>query len=835
MGQRKEPLRRAAKVGVFVASLVLALSMPGAAFAAGIASFSGQTPRQGSSTTNTKPMVSIVVYDTYGVRGIANYSMTINGQAKKVAISYFPGYGYRKFRLSYQVRSDMAPGLQKVVVNVKDLRSSRSSYAWNFTVLGGTVLDSTPPVTTSDAVLSYAGSASIHLSATDNVGGSGVAHTYYKLDGGAQAEGTTIAVSTVGSHTLEFWSVDMAGNTELHHFVSFAVTGFDITPPVTTSDAVADYIDSATLHLSATDNLGGSGVAHTYYKLDGGAQTEGSAVTVWTVGSHTLEFWSVDVAGNTELHHFVSFDVAEDAMAHIASGPCFNSQCHSSNVALIHHGLNEPGCLACHGPGITPSTDCATCHPNVGTLHDPVLSVFTANGHATKLVCSDCHDQATGRKSCGTFGCHNLWTASTITRSDGTMYTATNVNAEFDLDQASRHNVVELGGTSIGMKSKFDGSQGITLYDTAGNVVVTTWGVPTVNVFKAGVLDSKGQQMGPNSVISCVDCHSGSNLAGASGPHGSSAQWLIDPDYPADYGLAVLSHASTVTSGIKLRTSVATSTTTASLVNGGVPGTPTAVICAKCHDLYNVGTGLTGTSNRAHGSHHFDRVDGSADCISCHIAVPHGWKRPRLLLDSSVDKAPYKDPNIRGRIVSGQFVGVGLGPISAKDDHSLDASGSVPWTEAMCIACGDEHEGEANLTGAFSITTTGTIMTWMATTDPSYGIAEVDVDVDLDGVPEIEQTVDLYSATTLYQQPVLQLTGLSDTTHTIDVEWTGTKNVASTGTYISLDKFVVAKGDIEQTSNSFTLDGVWTTVTNAGASGGSFAITNDPGNDAKLR
>jgi len=73
--------------------------------------------------------------------------------------------------------------------------------------------DITPPVTTSDAQSIYAGSATINLTPDDG-GGSGVALTYYTVDGGAQQTGTTISVNTEGSHTIEFWSIDFAGNVE---------------------------------------------------------------------------------------------------------------------------------------------------------------------------------------------------------------------------------------------------------------------------------------------------------------------------------------------------------------------------------------------------------------------------------------------------------------------------------------------------------------------------------------------------------------------------------------------------------------------------------------------
>jgi thermitase len=85
--------------------------------------------------------------------------------------------------------------------------------------------DATAPQTSSDTEASYTGTATIHLTATDNVGGSGVAHTYYILDGGVRVEGTTVVVGALGPHSLEFWSVDEAANAETpHKTASFTVT-----------------------------------------------------------------------------------------------------------------------------------------------------------------------------------------------------------------------------------------------------------------------------------------------------------------------------------------------------------------------------------------------------------------------------------------------------------------------------------------------------------------------------------------------------------------------------------------------------------------------------------
>jgi hypothetical protein len=296
------------------------------------------------------------------------------------------------------------------------------------------------------------------------------------------------------------------------------------------------------------------------------------------------------------------------------------------------------------------------------------------------------------------------------------LLTGSSVESEFNTSDASRHNVSDVGfggTTAIGMKSRFDGTQGgVLLVDTAGNSVTATFPVPTANVFKAGAMDDNNLQMGPNSVISCKDCHTGMNTPVA-GPHGAaSAQWLIDPNYPAPYIMAVNSHQAD--SGIEVRTSL-TNTATASLMDASNAGSSYAVICAKCHDLWDetsVGTshptGVNNASNTAHASHHLDANNGEADCINCHIAIPHGWKRPRLLVNgytgafttdtagdhvSTADAYPYWQG--RGAInhtLAG--VNVGFGPISTGDIHSLNASGGVTWAENDCIACGD-HSGVA--------------------------------------------------------------------------------------------------------------------------------------------
>ena len=92
-------------------------------------------------------------------------------------------------------------------------------------------LDETmPPVTTSDAIASYVGTATVKLTATDG-SGRGVAYVYYSIDGkrvhlvtGSHAT-VTIAAPLTGTatHKIVFWAQDQAGNVESPKTVTLTV------------------------------------------------------------------------------------------------------------------------------------------------------------------------------------------------------------------------------------------------------------------------------------------------------------------------------------------------------------------------------------------------------------------------------------------------------------------------------------------------------------------------------------------------------------------------------------------------------------------------------------
>lgn len=351
------------------------------------------------------------------------------------------------------------------------------------------------------------------------------------------------------------------------------------------------------------------------------------------------------------------------------------------NLCLNCHGNNTVGKLATAAADVATPLGALYGHPTTDFAgrHSDTETGAGLGGAGRHAECTDCHDPHYARRTGGSAlhrvrestaggALHGVWGVRSTIATNWTTPTAddfatvridgesgdheayvcfkchsnalgveqpsgqTNIALEFNTYNYSRHNVL---GSSVGGKSSF---------------VVTgtayTWTTPTVGVFVTG--------WNWNSKLTCTDCHTGGVGGQARGPHGSSIEFLLDPAYPADWKTAGL-----IGSGSGITTDGSSATT--------------AVLCAKCHDLYD--DGVKRYSNSAHGQSSHNRASGTT-CNSCHIGIPHGWKRPRLLGYES-DPLPYavRSGHLRGVQVVG---------------HSL-SQGGANWGSGNCLTGCSSH------------------------------------------------------------------------------------------------------------------------------------------------
>lgn len=169
-------------------------------------------------------------------------------------------------------------------------------------------VDKTAPVTTSDVQDAWSNQdVQVDLKATDNL--SGVTDTFYSVNGFEYVEGTSLTVSEEGITEVSYYSVDKAGNVEEVQTVQVKI---DKTAPVTISN-VQDVWNSTDFQvdLTATDSL--SGVAQTFYSVNGSEYVEGTSFNVSEEGITEVSFYTVDVAGNKEVVQTVQVKIDKTA------------------------------------------------------------------------------------------------------------------------------------------------------------------------------------------------------------------------------------------------------------------------------------------------------------------------------------------------------------------------------------------------------------------------------------------------------------------------------------------------------------------------------------------
>jgi hypothetical protein len=142
----------------------------------------------------------------------------------------------------------------------------------------------------SNASAWYTSNVAASISSSDS--GSGVKEIHYSINMGAEqivsASTATFTLSDNGTHSISYFAVDNAGNSET---TQYATVKIDKIAPVTTLTRNAGLIT-----LSATDQH--SGVAKIKYQVNGGAVADYSGPFAETI--HKVTYWAEDLAGNSE-------------------------------------------------------------------------------------------------------------------------------------------------------------------------------------------------------------------------------------------------------------------------------------------------------------------------------------------------------------------------------------------------------------------------------------------------------------------------------------------------------------------------------------------------------
>lgn len=157
-----------------------------------------------------------------------------------------------------------------------------------------------------------------------------------------------------------------------------------------------------------------------------------------------------------------------------------------------------------------------------------------------------------------------------------------------------------------------------------------------------------------NQTMYCSDCHGTDNEASGDpkGPHGSSYRYMLK--------------------GTNKYWPTKSDGSTLYALNDFVSGTQAGLFCLNCHPIYSNGS----WANVVHKEHDTRQrgVDNRMSCVYCHVAVPHGSKRSRLI-GYNTDSSPY---NYAGNRLYVTGFKKATGPYAYQESNCGTTCGSHP-------------------------------------------------------------------------------------------------------------------------------------------------------------
>jgi subtilase family serine protease len=275
-------------------------------FGAPVITFSGPSHTQGADNWyNTDQTVSWTIADTAsggltatGVSGFSaawdNYFFdSISEATPGSGNPFYSGPEYPNQTTGSLDLASAGQGCHFATVNAWDNSGFTSGDNYYYYLCYDTV----PPVTTDTLSGTFNGTAyttpvKVTLSASDAT--SGVAHTYYYFGTSSpQLYSAPFTVSSLGGHTLHFYSTDVAGNTESVHTIQINIES----PTTTTLTSGANpsvYFQTVTYTATVAGSFGGTPTGFVTFKADGVSMGPSAAVN--SSGVATLTFYKL-VAG----------------------------------------------------------------------------------------------------------------------------------------------------------------------------------------------------------------------------------------------------------------------------------------------------------------------------------------------------------------------------------------------------------------------------------------------------------------------------------------------------------------------------------------------------------
>ena len=744
-------------------------------------------------------------------------------------------------------------------------------------------IDDTAPASSSDIDEAWqSGPVTVTLAATDN-GYSGVQNTYYTIDGGAPETYTApFEIALEGTTTVEYWSVDIVGNTESP---LSQVVRIDDTPPTTASDIQSDYVGQASISLTATDAV--SGVASTHYRVDDSAWTTGTALTVSDPDTHTVEYYSVDNRGNAEdvnsetlfvLDPIVRVEQKDARLAYVGTWDESVSLALSGGSYLSTYRPGSAAVVKFDGTQVDWITTRASSYGIAKLTLDGGAPEYVDLYSATYLFQNTVW--SSGELTDGVHTLQIEWTGTKNASSSNVYVGIDAFDVTGDVLQADPPAVVttryEQGDTRVGYSgswttansSALSGGSYATANKAGSSAVIAFDGISlewiTTKAPSYGIAKVTVDGGAPEYVDLYAAAYAFKQPVWSTGVLTDAAHTVViewtgtkhASSSGSQIGIDALDVAGTLTQADPLTPALERyEETDARILFEGVwaTGTSPALSAGSYNWAYSegavariefVGTALEWITTKApnYGIAKVTLDGGTPEYVDLYSAT-YAYKSSVWQASQLADEAHtlvIEWDGTKNASSTGTYIGVDAvdvaGTLSQASNYYEETDARIlfegVWATGTSPALSAGSYNWAYSEGAVArIEFVGTALEWITTKAPNYGIAKVTLD---GGTPEY---VDLYSATYAYKRSVWQASQLADEAHTLVIEWDGTKNASSTGTYIGVDAVDVVgyltqavtplepRNRYDDDAGFITYGGSWYTASSPALSGGTYEWT----------